>query len=133
MSPVPLNCDANVGPPPSGDDGRFLKQSYQLEDLRLLRYERLRTMATLVLAAAHFIAVHLCRRAKLEIFAQHLLNAARRIYGVPAFRFYALADGIRQVLNSSRKHRPAETTRAARRTAATTAALRTGKSPGSYD
>lgn len=52
---------------------------------------------------AHFAAVHLGRRAKLEIFAQHLLNAARRIYGVPEFRFYALADGIRQVLYSSRR------------------------------
>lgn len=82
---------------------RFLKQSYRLEDIRLLRYERLRTMATLVLAAAHFAAVHLGRRAKLEIFAQHLLNAAQRIYGVPEFRFYALADGIRQILYSSRR------------------------------
>lgn len=82
---------------------RFLKQSYQIEDIRLLRYERLRTMATLVLAAAHFAAVYLGRRAKLAIFAQHLLNAAQRIYGVPEFRFYALADGIRQVLYSSRR------------------------------
>lgn len=82
---------------------RFLKQSYRLEDIRLLRYERLRTMATLVLAAAHFAAVYLGRRAKLEVFAQHLLNAAQRIYGVPEFRFYALADGIRQVLYSSRR------------------------------
>lgn len=82
---------------------RFIKQSYQLEDIRLLRYERLRTMATLVMAVAYFAAVHLGKQAKLAVFAQHLLTAAQRIYGVPEFRLYALADGIRQVLYSSRR------------------------------
>lgn len=82
---------------------RFLKQSYQLEDIRLLRYERLRTMAALVMVVAYFAAVHLGKQAKLQIFAQHLMRAARRIYGVPEFRLYALADGIKQVLFSSRR------------------------------
>ncbi|MCP4203598.1 MAG: transposase [bacterium] len=82
---------------------RFIKQSYQLEDIRLLLYERLRTMVTLVMAVAYFAAVHLGKQAKLAVFAQHLLRAAQRIYGVPEFRLYALADGIKQVLFSSRR------------------------------
>ncbi len=82
---------------------RFIKQSYQLEDIRLLLYERLRTMVTLVMAVAYFAAVHLGKHAKLAIFAQHVLRAAQRIYGVPEFRLYALADGIKQVLFSSRR------------------------------
>lgn len=82
---------------------RFLKQSYQLEDIRLLLYERLRTMVTLVMAVAYFAAVHLGKQAKLAVFAQHLLRAAQRIYGVPEFRLYALADGIKQVLFSSHR------------------------------
>ena len=33
---------------------RFIKQSYRLEDLRVLDYERLRNLAALVMAAAYF-------------------------------------------------------------------------------
>jgi hypothetical protein len=77
---------------------RFIKQSYTLEDIRLLTYERLRSMAALVMAAAYFGCVYLGRRAKLEILVQHVYRVSRRIYGVPEFRFYAIADGIKQVL-----------------------------------
>lgn len=82
---------------------RFVKQSYQLEDIRLLRYERLRTMVTLVTAVAFFAAVVLGKRAKLQLLAEHLLRSAHRIYGVPEFRYYALADGIKQLLYSSQR------------------------------
>jgi hypothetical protein len=76
---------------------RFIKQSYALEDIRLLSYERLRTMAALVMAAAYFACVFLGRRAKLKILVHNIYRAARRIYGVPEFRFYAIADGIKEV------------------------------------
>lgn len=82
---------------------RFVKQSYQLEDIRLLRYERLRTMVTLVLAAAYFAAVYLGKKVKLRLLQEHILRAAKRIYGIPEFRFYAVADGIKQLLYSSQR------------------------------
>jgi hypothetical protein len=77
---------------------RFMKQSYDLEDIRLLSYERLRTMAVLVMAAAYFTCVHLGSRAKLRILTCHVYRAAQRIFGIADFRFYAIADGIRQAL-----------------------------------
>jgi hypothetical protein len=77
---------------------RFMKQSYDLEDIRLLSYERLRTMAVLVMAAAYFTCVHLGSRAKLRILTCHVYEAAQRIFGIADFRFYAIADGIRQAL-----------------------------------
>lgn len=77
---------------------RFIKQSYGLEDIRLLTYERLRTMAALVMAAAYFACVFLGRRAKLRILVHNIYRVARRIYGVPEFRFYAIADGIKELL-----------------------------------
>lgn len=77
---------------------RFIKQSYQLEDIRLLTYERLRNMAALVMATAYFACVHLGKAVKLQILVQHIQQAAKRIYGIPEFRFYALADGIKQIL-----------------------------------
>jgi hypothetical protein len=82
---------------------RFVKQSYRLEDIRLLRYARLRAMVTLVVAVAYFAAVYLGRRTKLKILACHMLDAAQRIYGIPEFRLYALADGINQILFSSNR------------------------------
>ena len=77
---------------------RFIKQSYGLEDIRVLKYERLRNLAMLVLVTAYFASVYLGKRAKLAILVQHIERAAKRIYGVPEFRFYAIADGIKQLL-----------------------------------
>jgi hypothetical protein len=53
-------------------------------------------MVTLVVAVAYFAAVYLGRRPRLRLLTQHILRSAKRIYGVPEFRFYAVADGIRQ-------------------------------------
>ena len=77
---------------------RFIKQSYRLEDIRVLRYERLRNLAMLVLATAYFASAYLGKRAKLAILVRHIERAAKRIYGVPEFRFSAIADGIKQLL-----------------------------------
>jgi hypothetical protein len=76
---------------------RFVKQSYELEDIRVLTYQRLRNLAVLVNAVAFFTAVVLGTRIKLEILATHLVTAAKRLFGIPNFRLYALADGIREV------------------------------------
>ena len=77
---------------------RFIKQSYRLEDIRLLTYDRLRNLVTLVLVAAYFACVYLGKRAKLALLVGHIERAAKRIYGIPEFRFYAIADGIKQLL-----------------------------------
>jgi hypothetical protein len=84
---------------------RFIKQSYQLEDIRLLTYERLRNMAALVMVAAYFACVYLEKTVKLKILLQRIYQSAKRIYGIPEFRYYALADGIKQILYG--RHRSA--------------------------
>ena len=76
---------------------RFIKQSYDLEDVRVLSYDRLKNMAVLVLAASYFAAVWLGTTAKLNILAMHAMTAARRLFGIPDFRYYALADGIKTI------------------------------------
>jgi hypothetical protein len=73
---------------------RFIKQSYDFEDVRVLTYDRLRNMSVLVIGAAYFAAVWLGTRTKLNILAMHALKAAKRLFGIPDFRYYALADGI---------------------------------------
>lgn len=83
------------------DTIRFIKQSYNVEDIRVLTYERLKNMAAFVLAAAFFTAVRIGYKPKLQILALHALNAAQRIFGIPDFRYYALADGIKAILTRS--------------------------------
>jgi hypothetical protein len=80
---------------------RFIKQSYQVEDIRVLRYQRLKNLLVLVTAAAYFAATFLGQKLKLKILCEKLLIISRRFFGIPPFRFYALADGIRTVLTGS--------------------------------
>lgn len=80
---------------------RFIKQSYRLEDIRVLTYQRIKNMAALVLAVCFFAAVHLGRKPKLEILALHAINAAQRIFGIPDFHYYAIADGIKEILSKA--------------------------------
>jgi len=82
---------------------RFIKQSYQLEDVRCLTYRRLQALMVLVTASAYFAAVYPGLRMKLQVLAGHVLRASRRIFGIPDFRLYALADGIRQFLYGQTK------------------------------
>jgi hypothetical protein len=74
----------------------FIKQSYDLEDIRVLAFGRLRNMVALVNAVAFFTAVVLGTKMKLAILATHLITAAKRLFGVPDFRLYAIANGIRE-------------------------------------
>ncbi|MFA6224534.1 MAG: hypothetical protein WC647_19725 [Desulfomonilaceae bacterium] len=58
-------------------------------------------MAALVLAVCFFAAVHLGRKPKLEILALHAINAAQRIFGIPDFHYYAMPDGIKEILTKA--------------------------------
>lgn len=78
---------------------RFIKQSYRLEDLRVLHYERLRNLAALVLVAAYFAAGWLGQSLKLAVLASRVGRVAKRFFGVPEFHYYALADGISVLLS----------------------------------
>jgi hypothetical protein len=77
---------------------RFIKQSYQLEDIRVLRYVGLQNMMAILMAVVYFTAAYLGIKLKLRVLARHLVKAARRVFGIPDFRLYALADGIKHVL-----------------------------------
>jgi hypothetical protein len=81
---------------------RFLKQSYNLEDLRVLSYQRLQNLVTLVAAAAYFAATFLGQKLKLRLLTEKLLIISLRFFGIPPFRFYALAEGIRKALSQGR-------------------------------
>lgn len=81
------------------DTIRFIKQSYGIEDIRLLTYRRLKNMMALVLAASYFNCVYLGLRERLKIIAAHAMNAARRLFGIPDFNYYSIAEGMKVIFN----------------------------------
>ncbi len=78
---------------------RFIKQSYNLEDIRVMKYQRLKNLVILVTAVAYFAATFLGQQLKLRILCEKLMIISQRFFGIPPFRFYALADGIRRILS----------------------------------
>ena len=78
---------------------RFAKQSYDLEDVRVLGYQSLKNMMAMALLAMYFSMVYLGQQTKLAILCHHALKAAKRLFGIPDFRYYAIADGICAILS----------------------------------
>lgn len=82
---------------------RYIKQSYNLEDIRVRSYIAIRNMVALVLAVAYFATVYLGKSIKLKIAVQKILLLSKRFFGVPTFFNYAIADGITELLRKATK------------------------------
>ena len=80
---------------------RFVKQTYDLENIRVLKYRRLRNMMGLLLAVFYFMAVKLDMAQKLKIMTGHILKQAKRVFGIPDFKFYAMGDGLSNIFRRS--------------------------------
>ena len=78
---------------------RYIKQAYNLEDIRLLRYAHLKNMAAIVLATAYFCMTWIGNSEKRSLLAKNITDASLRIHELPDFHFYAIADGIRMLLS----------------------------------
>jgi hypothetical protein len=77
---------------------RFIKQSYNVEDIRLLSYTGLRNMIALVQVVFYFVSVELGKKLKLNILLKKVLERAKRFFEIPDFKQYAIADGIHRIL-----------------------------------
>ena len=82
---------------------RFIKQTYDLENIRVLKYARMQNMMALLLAVFYFVAVVLDQTQKLTIMAGHILKCAKRVFGIPDFKYYALGDGLSNIQNLNRE------------------------------
>lgn len=65
-------------------------------------YIRLQNMMALVCAAAYFAAVHIGGKLKMVTLSTIIIKASKRIFGVAAFRYYAIADGIKELLSCNK-------------------------------
>ena len=93
------------------DTIRHVKQSYALEDMRLFRYAKLKSMAAIVLATIYFSMAWIGNSEKHEVIARSIARMSFRIHDVPEFHFYAIADGASDILKRGRRWRgfdPAE-------------------------
>jgi len=77
---------------------RYVKTCYDLENVRVLNYQGLQNLMPLVLAVMFFAACVLDHDARLRVMAGYVEKAAKRLFGVPDFKYYALADGLRALL-----------------------------------
>ena len=73
---------------------RYIKQSYNLEDIRLLDYTRLRNMMAVLLAAVFFASVWLGESLRRSILVRNITHVSKRLFGVVEFHYYAIADGL---------------------------------------
>jgi hypothetical protein len=87
------------------DTIRHVKQSYGLEDIRLFKYDKIKAMASVLLATIYFSMTWIGNTQKHEVIAQSIARMSFRIHGVPDFHFYAIADGTSDILKRGRRWR----------------------------
>jgi len=81
---------------------RYIKQSYNLEDFRVMSYNSIRNIVALVHAIAYFTSIYIGFSLKLEVMVQKIFILSKRLFGVPTFYNYAMADGIYELLKTTR-------------------------------
>jgi hypothetical protein len=77
---------------------RYIKQCYNLEDIRVCHYASIRNMVVLILAVTYFAAVYLGDNLKLKMLMERIYLVSKRFFGVPTFFNYAIADGLYNLL-----------------------------------
>jgi hypothetical protein len=82
---------------------RYIKQSYNLEDLRVRSYNGIRNLTAIVHAIAYFTSIYMGMNLKLKLMVQKIFILSKRFFGIPSFFHYAMADGIFELLKKSNK------------------------------
>jgi hypothetical protein len=80
---------------------RYIKQSYNLEDVKVRNYIAIRNITVIVNAIAYFTCRYLGHSAKLKIMVQKIFILSKIFFGIPTFFNYATADGIAELLNKN--------------------------------
>ena len=81
---------------------RYIKQSYNLEDFRVMSYNSIRNITVLVHAIAYFTSIYMGISLKLKVIVNKIYILSKRFFGVPTFFNYAMADGIFELLKPSK-------------------------------
>jgi hypothetical protein len=80
---------------------RYIKQSYNLEDVRVRSYNSIRNMTVIVHAIAYYSSIYMGMSLKLKVMVQKIFILSKRFFGIPTFFNYAMADGIFELLKKT--------------------------------
>lgn len=80
---------------------RYIKQSYNLEDIRVRSYNSIRNMTVIINAIAYFTSIYMGINLKLKVMVQKIFILSKRFFGIPTFFNYAMADGIFELLKKT--------------------------------
>lgn len=81
---------------------RYIKQSYNLEDVRVRSYIAIRNITVIVNAIAYFTSIYMGLALKLKMMVHKIFILSKRFFGIPSFFNYAMADGIFELLKKDR-------------------------------
>lgn len=76
---------------------KFKKQSFDFENLRVQSLKSIRNLDLLLTIAIGYIAEISGKSDNIKMRAE-LIEVSKRLFGVPKFRYYAIADGIFEIL-----------------------------------
>ena len=91
---------------------RYIKQCYNLEDIRVRGYLSIRNIVALLLAVSYFAAVYLGDNLRLKLVVERIFLVSKRFFGIRSFFNYAIADGIYNLLfpdKTALRHTPVMT------------------------
>lgn len=80
---------------------RYIKQSYNTEDIRVRSYCSLRNIIAFINAIAYFTSIYMGVSLKLKIMVEKIYLLSKRFFGIPNFFNYAMADGIYNLLKNT--------------------------------
>ncbi len=80
---------------------RYIKQSYNLVDIRVRSYNAIRNITAIVHAITYFTSIYMGINLKLKIMVQKIFLLSKRFFGVPCFFHYAMANGIHELLKKT--------------------------------
>ena len=80
---------------------RFMKQAYNLEDVRVRRYVSLRNTYVLLHSIVYFVSVVIGAKTRLNLLFKKICERAQRLFEIAPFFHYAVAEGIHRILFAS--------------------------------
>lgn len=79
---------------------RYVKQAYNLEDVRVRKIVAIKNTVALVIAVAYFAMIYMGTTLKLKIMKEKIFVLSKRFFAIPVFFCYSMADGIYNLLKS---------------------------------
>jgi len=76
---------------------RFIKQAYDLENIRVLTFQRIRNLVRLLMVAVYYLSVLIATPYQLRLAVIRLVDAGKPLFGMPRMPLYALARGLATV------------------------------------